>query len=123
VDLSAESKLGESSASALHTGWYAITLYDVPLPEEGWGEGKLKGLDVLKRENKRDSKPSRVEIQRQADGRATVTYLFSSSEEISRRDRTVIFVAQLDRLFVSEFFYPATMQIAGQLEVGVETVA
>lgn len=113
----AESKLGESSASALHTGWYAITVYDVPLPEKGWGEGKLKGLAMLKRENKRDFKPSRVEIQRQADGKASVTYLFPRSEEISRRDRTVIFVAQLDRLFVSQFFYPATMQIAGQLEL------
>ena len=26
----AETKLGETPASPLHTGWYAITLYDVP---------------------------------------------------------------------------------------------
>lgn len=51
------------------------------------------------------------------DGMATVTYLFSRSEEITRRDRTLIFVAQIDRLFVAQFFYPATMQIEGQLEL------
>jgi hypothetical protein len=113
----AESKLGETAASALHTGWYAIVLRDVPVPEKHWGAGKLKGLAYLKRENKRDFKPSRVEIVRQQDGMATVTYLFSRSEEISRKDRSVIFVAQIDRLFVAQFFYPGTMLIADQLEL------
>lgn len=113
----AESKLGEAPASALHTDWYAITLYGVPVPEKHWGAGKLKGVAYLKRENKRDFKPSRVEIVRQQNGMAAVTYLFSRSEEIGRRDRSVIFVAQIDRLFVAQFFYPAAMQVAGRLEL------
>ncbi len=113
----AESKLGQSAATGLHTDWYAITLYKVALPEKRWGAGKLKGLAYLKRQNKKDFKPSRVEIQRHDDGTADVTYFFSRSEEITRRDNPVIFVAQLDRLFVSEFFYPRTMQIAGNLEL------
>jgi hypothetical protein len=113
----AESKVGETPASPLHTGWYAITLYDVPLPNKHWGPGKLKGLAFLRRENKPDFKPSRVEVHRNADGMATVVYLFPRHEEITRRDKNVVFAAQIDRLFVSEFFYPATMQIAGQLEL------
>jgi hypothetical protein len=113
----AESKLGQIPATTLHTGWYAITLYDVPLPDRDWGPGKLKGLAYLKRENKRDFKPAMVEIRRQSDGMADITYLFPRSEEISRRDRSVVFVAQIDRLFVSEFFFPGTMLIAGQLEL------
>jgi hypothetical protein len=113
----AESKVGQAPASALHTDWYAITVYDVRLPESRWGPGKLKGLAYLKRENKKDFKPSRVEVVRNEDGTATVTYLFSRAEEITRRDRSVIFVAQLDRLFLSQFFYPRTMLIAGQLEL------
>jgi hypothetical protein len=113
----AETKLGQTPAAGLPTDWYAITLYNVPLPEARWGAGKLKGLAYLKRENKKDFKPSRVEVQRHDDGTANVTYLFSRSEEITRRDNTVIFVAQLDRLFVSQFFYPRSMQIAGQLEL------
>jgi len=113
----AESKVGETPASPLHTGWYAITLYNVPLPKKHWGTGKLKGLAFLRRENKPDFKPSRVELHRNADGTATVVYLFPRHEEITRRDKNVVFAAQIDRLFVSEFFYPATMQIAGQLEL------
>jgi hypothetical protein len=113
----AETKLGETPASLLHSGWYAITLYDVPLPKKHWGPGKLKGLAFLRRENKPDFKPSRVEVHRNAGGMATVVYLFPRHEEITRRDRNVVFSAQLDRLFVSEFFYPATMQLAGQLEL------
>jgi len=113
----AELKLGQTPATSLHKGWYAITLYDVPLPDRQWGAGKLKGLAYLKREDKRDFKPSMVEIQRQPDGNANITYLFSRSEEISRRDKNVVFVAQIDRLFVAEFFYPGTMLIAGQLEL------
>jgi hypothetical protein len=113
----AETKLGQTPASALHTGWYTITLYDVPLPKRHWGPGKLKGVAFLKRENKPDFKPSRVEVHRNADGMATVVYLFPRHEEISRGDRQVTFAAQLDRLYVSEFFYPATMQLAGKLEL------
>jgi hypothetical protein len=113
----AESKLGQTPPSTLHTGWYAITLYDVPHPAKHWDAGKLKGLAYLKRENKRDFKPSRVEIVQHEDGMATITYLFSRSEEIGRKDGSVIFVAQIDRLFVAQFFYPGTMQIGGQLEL------
>lgn len=113
----AETKLGETPASALHSGWYAITLYDVPLPKKHWGAHKLKGLAYIRRENKPDFKPSRVEIVKHADGMATVVYLFPRHEEITRGDRNVIFAAQIDRLFVAESFYPATMQIAGKLEL------
>jgi hypothetical protein len=112
----AEAKLGEGTAAPLHNDWYAITLYDVPLPR-GWGAVKLKRLAYLKRANKPDFKPSRVEIVRHEDGKATITYLFSRSEEITRKDRSIIFVTQIDRLFVTQFFYPGTMQIEGQLEL------
>ena len=71
----------------------------------------------MKREHKRDFKPSRVEIVRHEDGKATITYLFSRSEEITRKDRSIIFVTQIDRLFVTQFFYPGTMEIQGQLEL------
>ena len=113
----AESKLSQTSASPLHTGWYAITLYDVPHPEQHWGPGKLRGLAYFKRANKPDFKPSRVEIVQHEDGKATVTYLFSRAEEITRRDGGAYFVAQIDRLFIAQIFYPATMLIAGQLEL------
>jgi len=113
----AESKLGQPPASALHTGWYALTLYNVPHPENHWGPGKLRGLAYFKRADKPDFKPSQVEIAQHEDGKATVTYLFSRSEEITRRDGSIIFVAQIDRLFIAQIFYPGTMLIAGRLEL------
>lgn len=113
----AEEKLGQKAATELESDWYAITVYDVPLPESQWGANKLKGLAWVRRANKKDFKPSRAEVIRNDDGTATVTYLFSRSEEITRGDRTVIFAAQFDRLFVSRYFYPRTMQIAGKMEL------
>jgi hypothetical protein len=112
----AEAKLGESAVWPPHSDWYAITLYDVPLPRS-WSSVKLKRLAYLRRANKPDFKPSRVEIARHEEGKATITYLFSRSVEIGRKDRSVIFVTQIDRLFVAQFFYPGTMQIDGQLEL------
>jgi hypothetical protein len=112
----AEAKLGGSAAFPLRNNWYAITLYDVPLPRS-WGAVKLKRLAYLRRANKPDFKPSRVEILRHEDGKATITYLFSRSEEITRKDRSIIFVTQIDRLFVAQCFYPGTMQLEGQLEL------
>ena len=97
--------------------WYAITVYNVPLPESHWGADKLKGLAYLRRENKKDFKPSRAEVVRNSDGTATVTFLFNRSEEITRREKTVIFAAQFDRLFVSQFFYPREMVMRGQMEL------
>lgn len=113
----AETRLGQAPASNLHTGWYAITMYDVPVPKKHWGANKLKGLAYIRRENKPDFKPSRVEVHRTADGMATLVYLFPRREEITRGDKNVIFAAQIDRLFVAEFFYPATMQFEGKLEL------
>jgi hypothetical protein len=113
----AESKLGLTPATNLHTDWYAIVIYDVPLPDHRWSGGKLKGLAYLRRDNKPDIKPSRVDVVRGDEGMATVTYLFPRSEEIGRKDRSIVFGAQLDRLFVALEFYPAAMQIAGQLEL------
>jgi hypothetical protein len=113
----AETKLGQAPASDLHTGWYAITMYDVPLPKKHWGAHKLKGVAYIRRENKPDFKPSRVEVHRNADGMATLVYLFPRHEEITRGDKSLVFAAQIDRLFVAESFYPATMQLGGRLEL------
>jgi len=112
----AEEKAGQKPTT-LHTEWYAITVYNVPLPESHWGAEKLKGLAYLRRENKKDFKPARAEVVRNSDGTATVTFLFNRSEEITKRDKTVIFAAQFDRLFVSQFFYPREMVMRGQMEL------
>ncbi len=112
----AEEKLGQNP-TARYTDWYVITVYDVQLPTSHWGADKLKKLAYLRRAGKKDFKPSRAEVVRNDDGTATVSYLFSRSEEITRRDKTVIFAAQLDRLFVVQFFYPGQMLMRDELEL------
>ena len=92
-------------------------MYNVPLPESHWGAEKLKGLAFLRRENKKDFRPARAEVVRNDDGTATVTFLFTRSEEITKGDKAVIFAAQFDRLFVSQFFYPRQMVMRGQMEL------
>jgi hypothetical protein len=58
-----------------------------------------------------------VKILRREDGLATVTYLFRRSVEITKRDQRVEFVAQLDRLFLAQFFSVEEMSLMGKLEL------
>ena len=96
---------------------YAIAVYDVPTPNRWNLARELKGIAFLKREKKKDLKPSRVEILRGAGGTATVVYLFPRSAEITAKDGRLEFVVQIGRLFVSQFFYTQEMQLQGKLEL------
>ncbi len=113
----AEQKLGDPGNPALDSAHYAIAVYDIRAPK-GWNmENELKGIAFLKRDHKKDVKPSRVIIQRKDDGLATVIYLFPRSAEIGKRDGNMIFQAQIGRLFVSRVFFTPDMQIDNQLEL------
>jgi hypothetical protein len=48
---------------------------------------------------------------------ATVVYHFRRSVEITLRDRSVEFVAQIDRLFLEQFFNVNEMWLMGVLEL------
>jgi hypothetical protein len=113
----AEQKAGETGVPSVDSDHYAIAVYDIPTPKRWNLARELTGIAFLKRYKKKDLRPSRVEILREPGGTATVVYLFSSSVEISKRDGRIEFVAQIGRLFVSQFFYPAEMQLQGQLEL------
>ncbi len=112
----AETKVGDTIFATEPNAWYSIVLYGVPVPEK-WHADRLKSLAYIRRQNKPDFKCGRVEIIRHEDGTATVVYMFPRSEEISRRDRDVIFVTQIDRLFVTRYFHPTLMQFEGNLEL------
>jgi hypothetical protein len=58
-------------------------------------------------------KPSRVEIVHRPKGLITVVYLFPRSAEISPKDGPIRFVAQIGRLFISQFFFPQEMEFMG----------
>jgi hypothetical protein len=113
----AEQKFGETGAPALDNDHYAIVVYDILTPKRWNLANELKGISYLKRDNNKSLKPSRVEILRQPDGKATLVYLFPRSKEITKKDGRIEFAAQIGRLFVSQFFYTFQMQIDGQLEL------
>jgi hypothetical protein len=96
---------------------YAVVVYGIPLPRRWNLANELKSVAYLRRYRKKDLKPSRVEILRGENGLATVVYLFRRSVEIARNDGNVEFVAQLDRLFLEQFFDVAQIWLMGQMEI------
>jgi hypothetical protein len=112
----AETKAGEASVPVWQGDYYAIAVYDVRLSNRWNLSRELKGIAFLKRDKKKDLKPVDVEIVRHEDGLATVVYLFSRHNPITEEDRGVRFVAQIGRLFVSQFFFPGEMEFAGKPE-------
>jgi hypothetical protein len=107
----------DSDAPAVDSdSYYAVVVYDFPTPKS-WSDRILKGVAFLKRHDKKDIKPVRVIVQRKDDDLATLVYLFPRSVEISKKDVSVIFQAQIGRLVVTKIFSIDEMQIENQLEL------
>jgi hypothetical protein len=112
----AEQKVGEASAPVWQGDYYAITVYDVTPPFHWNLANELKGIAYLSRDKKKDLKPSRVQILPRKNGLIGVVYLFSRSAGITANDSNVRFVAQIGRLFISQFFFPEDMRFQGKTE-------
>jgi hypothetical protein len=113
----AEKKLGDLDAPATDDKYYTIVVYDIPTPSRMNIESELKGIASLKREHKKDIKPSRVIVVRKDETLADVIYQFRRSEEITNKDSYVGFAAQIERLVLWQVFYPQQMQVQGRLEL------
>jgi hypothetical protein len=113
----AERKAGEANVPAIDADHYAIVVYDILTPKRWNLANELKGIAYIGRDNHKSLRPSHVDILRQDDGTATITYLFPRSKEITKKDGRLEFVAQIGRLFVSQFFYTWEMQLQGELEL------
>ena len=116
----AESKAGEVEPPILPGDGYLIAVYGVPggfLKNDPIKLGDpLKKEAALKREGKRDVKPSSVEVFQREDG-LVVVYRFPLAAELTKNDGRVEFEAQIGRLAVVQFFDLAEMQFAGKLEL------
>ncbi len=111
----AEVKLGDMDGPEWQTKYYAIAVFDVPVPAH-WQSGGLKGIAALKRFQKKDFRPSRVEILRHEDNMVDVVYYFSRSEELTKKDITLVFQAQIGRSVISLPFTVDEMQYQGNPE-------
>ena len=108
-------KVGETDVPGWVGDYYAIAVHDVTLPFRWNIENQLKGVSYLKRDMRKDLKPFRVVVLKEASVRlATVVYLFPRSTEIAKDGGRVEFVAQIGRLYVTANFVPVDMQVQGE---------
>jgi hypothetical protein len=114
---SAEQKVGETGVPLGDGGYYAIAVYDIATPKKFNLANELKDVAYIRRNNKKDFKPTRVEILRQENDKATIVYLFPRSVEISKRDGWLVFAAQIGRLFVTQNFFAGEMLLRDELEL------
>jgi hypothetical protein len=116
----AELKARETNAPTLDEGHYAIAVYGVPdriLNGDAKAlEGELKKNATIKRDGKKDLKPSSVDVLRREDTNVVV-YLFPRSTEITRNDKKLEFHATIVRLKFSQPFDVQEMNYRGKLEL------
>jgi hypothetical protein len=113
----AEAKVGENPLPGWTDDYYAIAVHDLRPPFRWNLANQLKGVAYLKLDKKKDLKPARVVVLPKANGLATFVYLFPRSVEITKKDRNLVFVAQIGRLFVSVNFFPEDMRLDGELQL------
>ena len=116
----AELKVHDNNAPDVDERHYAIAVYGIP---DRMIEGDVQKLGdqlrneaSLKRDGKNDLKPTSVKVFDMAAGRV-VLYLFPMSNEITRSDHRVEFVAKIGRLDVDQSFLVDNMIWQSKLEL------
>ena len=117
---SAELKTRDNSAPTLDESHYAIAVYGLPAAAANGDarqlEDQLKKQASIKRDGKKDLKPSSVEVLQREDG-PVIVYLFPRSKEITKEDKRVEFDAQIRRYQLTQSFYTEDMTYQGKLEL------
>ena len=115
----AELKSHDSSAPTLDDdAHYAIAVYGVPnrmAPGSSrTATDQLKKQAAIKRDGKKDLKPSSVEVL-QRDSGPVIVYLFPRKKEITLKDRRIEFDAKIGPLQFVQSFYMDDMSYGGKL--------
>ena len=117
---SAELIVHDDNAPILDESSYAITVYGVPSRMADAGSrtlvDELKKEAAIKREGKKDLKPSSVKVLQKEAG-PVIVFLFPRSTEITRGDKRIEFDAQIGRLEIAQSFYVDEMTYQGKLEL------
>jgi len=117
---SAELKAHDNDAPVIDDKHYAIAVYGVPnrylIGEKKTLEGQLRKEATLRRDGKKDIKPSSVDVIDKPDG-PVVVYEFSTSNEITKDDHRVEFNAKMGRLQLDQSFFPDDMVWQGKREL------
>lgn len=114
----AELKTKDNNAPTLEDeSHYAIAVYGVPLTmlksDFKSQADDCKKKSALKRDGKKDIKPSSVQVLRREDG-PVVLFLFPRKDEITADDRRVEFDAEINHLSLTQSFYLEDMSFQGK---------
>jgi len=116
----AELKSHVAGSPSLADDGYSLAVYGVP---RGHLKGDAKSLGdplkkqaLLKREGKKDVRPSSVGVFQSEDG-LVIVYLFPLSAEIGPNDRRLEFSAQIGRIAILQAFDLEEMRFQGKLEM------
>lgn len=116
----AELKNHETGAPAVDADHYAVAIYGIPRSlianDLTTQAEELKKHARLKRYAKKDLKPSSVHILLREDG-PVILYLFPKSDEITWRDQSIQFDAEVAHLKCSQSFDTSDMRFHGNVEL------
>jgi len=112
----AELKTHDPNAPIVDEDAYAIAVYGLPNRMTLSDPEQLKKQATLKRDGKKDMKPSRVELLQKDDG-PVIVYLFPRTQEITKDDRKILFDAEIGRLKLGQSFYLDDMVYQGKREL------
>ena len=116
----AELKVHDNNAPTLDDKHYAIAVYGIPdrmlVGDTKKLEDQLKGKASIKRDGKKDFKPSSVEVLERPDG-PVVVYMFPMTNEITKQDHRLEFDADIGRLQLTQSFFTDDMVWQGKLEL------
>jgi hypothetical protein len=114
----AELKVHDNDAPTLDDKHYAIAVYGIPdrmlAGDTKKLRDELKEKAAIKRDGKKDFKPSSVVVIERTDG-PVVVYLFPMTNEITKQDHRLEFDADIGRLQLTQSFF--TMAWQGKLEL------
>ena len=116
----AERVARETTAPPIDERHYAIAVYDIP---DRMLDGdsrtltdRLKKQAAIRRDGKKDLKPTSVEVLRRQGGQVVV-YMFPRTTEITKKDKRVEFDARIEKLQLNQPFYIEEMYYQGKLEL------
>jgi len=113
-------KARDTNAPTLGEDHYAIAVYGVPSRMANGDPKKLadeyKKDAAIKRDGKKDLKPSSVEVLQRDDG-PVIVYQFPRSKEITKEDRRLEFDAKIGVLELNESFFVEDMVFHDKLEL------
>lgn len=114
-------KSRDTTAPSVSDGSYTLAVYGIPDAHFQGGDptrlgGPLKTQAVLRRDGKKDVRPSSVKVFEGQDGLVAL-YLFPLAAEISKNDRQIEFDAKIGRISIVKSFDLDDMQLNGKLEL------